>query len=170
MHVHIIITWHYIFKNAVFLQQQGQSFIRRYSAEGSAVLGLRKFGACSAVSVGRLTLVEGGLVWRLVAGTWAFVVTFFRRLMRMYTPKDTRATVRIANTTTRPKQWPENKKAMFPIKKMTKRNIMWPIWVNTNFALLLNNLLFHNLWTQTTSITMHNRSSSMLAISTGTRM
>ena len=36
--------------------------------------GLR---ACSAVSVGRLILVEGGLVWRLVAGTWAFVVTFF---------------------------------------------------------------------------------------------
>ena len=52
---------------------------------------------CSAVSVGRLTLVEGGLMWRLVAGTWAFVGTFFRsRLMRIYTPKDTGGTVRIA--------------------------------------------------------------------------
>ncbi len=77
-------------------------FISRVTSEGSAVLGLRKFGACSAVSVGRLTLVEGGLVWRLVANTWAFVGTFFRRLMRMYTPKDTGAIVRIANTTTRP--------------------------------------------------------------------
>ncbi len=63
------------------------------------MLGLRKFGACSAVSVGRLTLVEGGLVWRLVAKTWAFVVTFlcrFGRLMRTYTPKDTGAIVRSA--------------------------------------------------------------------------
>ena len=46
--------------------------------------------------IGRLTLVEGGLVWRLVAGTWAFVVTLLRRLMRIYTPKDTGATVCIA--------------------------------------------------------------------------
>ncbi len=48
-------------------------FISGVTSEGSAVLGLRKFGACLAVSVGRLTLVEGGLVWRLVAGTWAFL-------------------------------------------------------------------------------------------------
>ena len=41
-----------------------------------AVLGLRKFGACSAVSVGRLTLVEGGLVWLVKA----LVRTFFRIL------------------------------------------------------------------------------------------
>ncbi len=37
------------------------SHCSRVTSEGSAVLGLRKFGACSAVSVGRLTLVEGGL-------------------------------------------------------------------------------------------------------------
>ncbi len=49
------------------------------NSEDSAVLGLRKFGACSAVSVGRLTLVEGGLVWRLVAK--ALVVTFFLELV-----------------------------------------------------------------------------------------
>ncbi len=70
------------------------------------MLGLRKFGACSAVSVGRLTLVEGGLVWRLVANTWAFVVVFlwrFGRLMRIYTPKDTGAIVRTAVNTAREK-------------------------------------------------------------------
>ncbi len=50
---------------------------------GYNVLGFRKFGACSAVPVGRLTLVEGGLVWRLV--TKAFEVTFLCRLMRIYT-------------------------------------------------------------------------------------
>ncbi len=44
-------------------------FTSGVTSEGSAVLlGLRNFGTCSAVSVGRLTLVEGGLVWRLVAG------------------------------------------------------------------------------------------------------
>ncbi len=66
------------------------------------MLGLRKFGACSAVSVGRLTLVEGGLVWRLVAK--AFVVTFlcrFGMLMRICTPKDTGADVLITEITTR---------------------------------------------------------------------
>ena len=69
------------------------------------MLGLRKFGACSAVSIGRLTLVDGGLVWRLV-GTWAFVVTFLcrcGRLMRTYTPKDTRAIVRSAENIAREK-------------------------------------------------------------------
>ena len=87
------------------------------------MLGLRKFGACSAVSVGRLTLVEGGLVWRLVAKAWAFEVTFLcrlGRLMRIYTPKDTGAIIRIANTI---KRFP-TKKSMFPIKKTTKRNSM----------------------------------------------
>ena len=79
------------------------------------MLGLRKFGACSAVSVGRLTLVEGGLV---------VAVLFFRRLMRMYTPKDTGTTVRIANITTRPESKPEITKTIFPIKKTTKRNNM----------------------------------------------
>ncbi len=39
-------------------------FTSGVTSEGSAVLGLRKFGACPAVSVGK---VEGGLVWRLVA-------------------------------------------------------------------------------------------------------
>ena len=66
------------------------------------MLGLRKFVACSAVSVGRLTL--GGLVWRLVANTWAFVVTFFRRFGRLmtciiYTTKDTGLNVPITETT-----------------------------------------------------------------------
>ena len=77
-------------------------FTSGVTSEGSAVLRLRKFGACSAVSVGRLTLVEGGLVWRLVAGTWAFVVTFFCRfgkLMRMYKPKDTGLNVLITEST-----------------------------------------------------------------------
>ena len=77
-------------------------FTSGVTSEGSAVLGLRKFGACSAVSVGRLTLVEGGLVWRLVAKTWDFVVTFFRRfcrLIRIYTPIDTGKTVCIAANT-----------------------------------------------------------------------
>ncbi len=36
--------------------------INGVTSEGSAVLGLRKLGAWSAVSVGRLTLVEGGAV------------------------------------------------------------------------------------------------------------
>ncbi len=78
-------------------------FTSGVTSEGSAVLGLRKFGACSAVSVGRLTLVEGGLVWRLVAGTWAFVGTFLcrlGRLMRIYTPKDTGLNGRITEATT----------------------------------------------------------------------
>ena len=72
-------------------------FTSGVTSEDSAVLGLRKFGACSAVSVGRLTLVEGGLVWRLVAGTWAFVVTLLHRLGRLtrkYTLNDTVANVR----------------------------------------------------------------------------
>ncbi len=63
------------------------------------MLGLRKFGACSAVSVGRLTLVEGGLVWRLVTGTRAFEVRRFRMLMRIYTLKDTGRNVRITTVT-----------------------------------------------------------------------
>ncbi len=53
----------------VFFYNKGLIVISGVTSEGSAVLGLRKFGACSAVSVGRLTLVEGGLVWQLVAGT-----------------------------------------------------------------------------------------------------
>ncbi len=100
-------------------------FISEVTSEDSAVLGLRKFGACSAVSVGRLTLVEGGLVWRLVAKTWAFLVTFLcrcGRLMRTYTPKDTGATVRSAKYTTKAFSKFENKKIMFPIKKTTKIN------------------------------------------------
>ena len=40
----------------------------------SAVLGLRKLGACAAVSVGRLTLVEGGAVLGVV------VMAFFLSL------------------------------------------------------------------------------------------
>ncbi len=77
-------------------------FTSGVTSEGPAVLGLRKFRACSAVSVGRLTLVEGELVWRLVAGTWAFVVTFFRRLrifMIIYIPKKTGGNVLITETT-----------------------------------------------------------------------
>ncbi len=74
-------------------------FTSGVTSEGSAVLGLRKFGACSAVSVGRLTLVEGGLVWRLVAKTWTFVVRRFCRLMRIYTPNDTGISVSIATNT-----------------------------------------------------------------------
>ncbi len=80
-------------------------FISGVTSEGSAVLGLRKFGACSAVSVGRLTLVEGGLVWRLVANTWVFVVAFFcrfGRLMIKYKPNDTGGNVRITEATTIP--------------------------------------------------------------------
>ena len=34
---------------------------------GPAVLGLRKLGACAAVSLGRLTLVEGGAVGWVVS-------------------------------------------------------------------------------------------------------
>ena len=67
--VHVTYLY-YRFYNRVSLFTSG------VTSEFSAVLGLRKFGACSAVSVGRLTLVEGGLVWRLVTGTWDFVVTF----------------------------------------------------------------------------------------------
>ena len=37
------------------------------SSVGSAVLGLRKLGACAAVSLGRLTLVEGGAVGGIVS-------------------------------------------------------------------------------------------------------
>ncbi len=85
------------------------------------MLGLIKFGTCSTISVGRLTLVEGGLVWRLVAVL--FFCIFFR-LMRMYTPKDNGTTVRIANIITRPESKPENTKTVFPIKKTTKRNNM----------------------------------------------
>ncbi len=69
------------------------------------MLGLRKFGACSAVSVGRLTLVEGGLVWRLVANTWVFVGTLLHRLGKLmikYRPKDTGGNVRITEVTSKP--------------------------------------------------------------------
>ena len=105
-------------------------FTSGVTSEGSAVLGLRKFGACSAVSVGRLTLVEGGLMWRLVAGTRAFVVTLLRRLdrlMRMYTPKDTGANVLITETTKRLYSKSDFKYNMFQIIKTTKMNSMWPI-------------------------------------------
>ncbi len=90
------------YKYNVILLQKVSSFTSGVTSEGSDVLGLRKFGACSAVSVGRLTLVEGGLVWRLVAGTWAFVGTFLcrlGRLMRIYTPKDIGLNVLITETT-----------------------------------------------------------------------
>ncbi len=60
--------------NITCLYNRVSLFTSGVTSEGSDVLGLRKFGACSAVSVGRLTLVEGGLVWRLVAK--AFEVTF----------------------------------------------------------------------------------------------
>ena len=58
-----------MYKLTSFLIGVFSLLVHGVTSEGSAVLGLRKFGACSAVSVGRLTLVEGGLVWRLVAGT-----------------------------------------------------------------------------------------------------
>ncbi len=54
------------------------------TSDGSEVLGLRTFGACSALSVYRQgdSIVEGWLVWRLVAGKWAFVVSRFGMLIR----------------------------------------------------------------------------------------
>ncbi len=95
----------YVYKYNVLVQDYNKVslFTSGVTSEGSDVLGLRKFGACSAVSVGRLTLVEGGLVWRLVANTLAFaVVTFwgsFGILMTIYTPKETGAKVRITEST-----------------------------------------------------------------------
>ena len=97
-------------------------FTSGVTSEGPAVLGLRKFRACSAVSVGRLTLVEGGLVWRLVAGTWAFVFCIFCRLIRTYTSNDTGANVLI---TTR--LYSKSDFNMFQVIKTTKISNMWPI-------------------------------------------
>ena len=51
-----------------------------YSPVVSAVLGLRKLGACKAVSTGRLTLVEGGTVERALIAFIVPVSSFFGRL------------------------------------------------------------------------------------------
>ncbi len=102
-------------------------FTSGVTSEGSAVLGLRKFGACSAVSVGRLTLVEGGLVWRLVAKTWAFVVTFFRRFCRLIRLNDTGKTVCIAANTVLIGREPGGNKYIanrLKMKKTAKTNSM----------------------------------------------
>ena len=57
----------------------------------SAVLGLRKLGACKAVSVGRLILVEGGIVERALCIAIIAPVSFFfdllQILLQTYTKK-----------------------------------------------------------------------------------
>ncbi len=154
----------------IFFYNKVSLFTSGVTSEGSDVLGLRKFGACSAVSVGRLALVEGGLVWRLVAGAWAFVVTLlwrFGMLMRIYTPKDTGAIVLITESTTILYSNSKNIYIMFQIIYTTKMNNMWPIWVHTNFTLLFNNLLFHSVPNQLTSIIVHVRPNSMFTDSRG---